>query len=84
MTATDKDYVPPHKFVSAEVLAAVFGDGEIPFETDEQGGVAVGVYLAWLEKAGRDALAAFDQHSEVVRGTEGGVQEVQYARAEGS
>jgi|APMI01.1.fsa_nt_gi hypothetical protein len=66
MTAMDKDYLPPHKFVSAEVLADVFGDGEIPFETNEQGAVAVEAYLAWLQKAGQDALAAFDKHSEVV------------------
>jgi len=51
----DKDTV-----VSSEVLAQVFEDKQLPFQTNPDGSVDMSVYLDWLNEAGRVALQAFE------------------------
>lgn len=51
--------------VSSEVLAQVFGDKLLPFETNADGSVDMSVYMEWLATAGRIALEAFKAFSEI-------------------
>lgn len=59
-------YVPPESnVVSPEVLAQVFEDKPLPFLTNADGSVDMGVYMEWLEATGAAALQAFEECSEV-------------------
>ena len=66
MPITAEAYVPREsQVVSPEVLAQVFEDKPLPFKTNADGSVDMGVYLEWLEAAGEAALQAFAQCSDV-------------------
>lgn len=67
-SAVKGDFVPgKDTVVSPEVLAQVFEDKQLPFQTNQDGSVDMTVYLAWLNEAGRFALQAFDECFEVER-----------------
>lgn len=60
---TQLNVIPP------EILAQVFGDKPLPFETNVDGSVDKDVYMEWLAIAGRAALQAFEEFSEAVNAT---------------
>lgn len=65
-STVEGDFVPDKDtVVSPEVLAQVFEDKKLPFQTNPDGSVDMTVYLAWLNEAGRFALQAFDECFEV-------------------
>lgn len=58
-------YVPPESnVVSGEVLAVVFEDKPLPFNTNSDGSVDLNVYMQWLANAGQAALLAFEECSD--------------------
>lgn len=58
-------YVPPESsVVSPKVLAQVFEDKPLPFLTNADGSVDMGVYMEWLEATGAAALRAFEEFSD--------------------
>lgn len=60
-----RSYVPARaSVVSPEILAQVFEDAPIPFQTNPDGSVNLEVYAEWLRQAGEAALQAFEDCSE--------------------
>lgn len=65
MPITACGYVPPvSDVVSPEVLAQVFEDKPLPFQTNPDGSVSLDAYLQWLSAVGEAALQAFEECSE--------------------
>jgi len=63
------DFVPDiGSVVSPEVLAQVFEDQQLPFQTNPDGSVDMSVYLTWLNQVGCVALQAFDECFEIENG----------------
>lgn len=68
-SAVRGDWVPGKgAVVSADVLAQVFGNKQLPFRTNPDGSVDMEKYLVWLNEAGLAALKAFDDCFEVEDG----------------
>lgn len=66
MSSIKGDFLPnKDTVVSPEVLAQVFEDKQLPFQTNPDGSVDMTVYLSWLNEAGRFALQAFDECFDV-------------------
>jgi hypothetical protein len=66
LNAIDSYGADMNSVVSPEILALVFEDKSLPFQTNPDGSVDMTVYMSWLENIWTKAVEEFDEHFDSV------------------